>query len=358
MQKKTYKNTTTYKRCTHSEEHPFTVISNYLIRELESEDPQKKINFTELGFMTYLLSNSDTFIFNSEYVQKFISGVGQDKYYRMVEHLIELGYIQKKPRKEGGWNWEINEIIFHKSSKATDEDLKTIDNARISENPNRENPNREIPNTENTSLISTNKTITIEEVKKEKVKIERNNNSSVVGEAVEGKLLDLSEVRNSDLDSEEDHTSKVIDQNTSMVETHNTPTQDLERSDNTESTPTNKLVVSDDLPTIEPDQVQSSVWFSGDSLKTVKELHNAFNNPKERKLVTFQQFEKLLAFQFVDYSLRINKTPTKADLQLYVEDISKDQELFFKDYDFIITLIPKDNLKAIQNFNNGLNMIS
>ena len=100
-----------------------------------------------------------------------------------------------------------------------------------------------------------------------------------------------------------------------------------------------------------------SIWFSGDSLKTVKEFHNAFNNSNGRKKVRFQKFEKLLVYQFVNYTTKNNYIPNTKNLFNYIDVIQKNQDSFFQTYDQLIGLL-KDNPSLIKEFEEGLKKIS
>jgi len=168
MQKKIYVNTTKYNRLSDEQKvkHRYTVISNLLIND-------ERLSFTEKGMMIWILSNSDDYIFNSEYVQKYISGIGEDSYYKCMKHLQELGYIQKT-KKLKGFDWIINETTFKIS------DIQETGENTSSKNPNQENTIRENTSSESTILENTgittnnsneslNKEKPIERIEKEKI---------------------------------------------------------------------------------------------------------------------------------------------------------------------------------------------
>lgn len=99
---KKYLNKTTYNRVEHCKTHPYTKISNYLIDD-------ERLNVIEKGIMLELLKNSDTYIFNNDYFQKYVSGIGEDRYNKAKANLIKYGYIEQI-RIYGGWNYVINEV--------------------------------------------------------------------------------------------------------------------------------------------------------------------------------------------------------------------------------------------------------
>ena len=95
-----YKNKTKISRVKHLAENPYTCITNRLIQD-------EHLNATEKGMMLMLLSNADSYILNSTYfIQQ--TGLGNTQYYNCWNHLIELGYINKR-QIQGGYEWIINE---------------------------------------------------------------------------------------------------------------------------------------------------------------------------------------------------------------------------------------------------------
>ncbi len=97
-----YFNTTKYNKALHDDKHPFLVVSNELIKD-------RRLTDEELGLMIRILNNSDGYVFNSTYFQKHVSSQGENRYYKSLKHLQELGYIVKIP-KQGGIDWIINEV--------------------------------------------------------------------------------------------------------------------------------------------------------------------------------------------------------------------------------------------------------
>ena len=182
MSKKIYKNGTKINRCEHDKEHPYTMVANDIIRD-------ERLDLLEVGIMTHLLSHDViNYTINTTYIQK-ISGIGQDRFYKKIKHLTELGYINKIPIL-GGVNWIINETP-----------LQVIENGTSSENTNRVNTSSENTSSENTSSENTsrvsptqrsnNETTTKEQSKNEINKNETSKNISVVGEQVENYSLGL-----------------------------------------------------------------------------------------------------------------------------------------------------------------------
>lgn len=95
-----FKNSTQFNRVLHTKEFTYTILSNDFIND-------SRLNATEVGIFTILLSNSDNYIFNSKSFRKR-TGLGEDRYYNSIKRLIELGYIEKN-KIQGGINWIINE---------------------------------------------------------------------------------------------------------------------------------------------------------------------------------------------------------------------------------------------------------
>lgn len=96
-----YKNNTVYNRVEHNEKHPYTKISNYLIKD-------QRLTFTELGFMVWALSNQDTYVFNSDFTRENISGIGHDSFDKAKKNLLKYGYLEME-RGYGYWDYVINE---------------------------------------------------------------------------------------------------------------------------------------------------------------------------------------------------------------------------------------------------------
>jgi len=210
MSKKIYKNGTKYNKCEHDEEHPYTMITNVIIRD-------ERLDLLEVGIMTHLLSHDENnYTINSTYIQK-ISGIGQDRFYKKIKHLTELGYINKIPIL-GGVNWIINETPS-----------QVIENGTSSENTNRVNTSSENTScvntsSENTSRVSptqrsNNETTTNEQSKNETNKNEQSKNISVVGEQVENFSL------GSDEPLEEEDSS--VFSNLEEIKTNNTQSAEV-----------------------------------------------------------------------------------------------------------------------------------
>lgn len=97
---KVFKNQTQYIRDNHKSN--FSVISNCLIND-------NRLNVIDIGIMTKLLSNSDSYVFNSEYFLKSISGVNKKLYRDSIRKLQSFGYLQKK-RIQDGVIWTVIEV--------------------------------------------------------------------------------------------------------------------------------------------------------------------------------------------------------------------------------------------------------
>jgi hypothetical protein len=175
--KKDFKNKTVYFRESYNEDHPFTIISNHLVKD-------ERLSATEKGLMLMILSNKNIYILNSTYLQKE-SNLGKVHFNKSLKKLQELGYLLKKPLKNGGYKWIVMEstMIFdelqkfeyikydlERSTWIINEDLESSlqlsDFHRKSENqnaeyqkPKSENPingNSESQNLDTKPIISTN----------------------------------------------------------------------------------------------------------------------------------------------------------------------------------------------------------
>ncbi len=220
--KKEYKNTTVYIRESHNEEYPFTVVSNHLVND-------DRLNVTDKGIMLMILSNSDSYVLNVTYLQKE-SGIGKVLFNKSMKKLQELGYLLKKPIRNGGYKWIVMEstLIYDdlqklgylkydndKSSWIIDEkmekSLQRFDFHRKSENRNPETgkPGNQKPVNQNTEnripdsqpLISTNETSTnIGIRKKGEIEIGISNNETLVDDI---QILEISsEIEIEDVDLE------------------------------------------------------------------------------------------------------------------------------------------------------------
>ena len=88
-------------RVRHDKDNPYTCVTNMLVQD-------DRLNATEKGLMLILLSNADSYILNSTYfIQQ--TGLGNNRFYNCWNHLIELGYINKR-QIQGACEWVINEF--------------------------------------------------------------------------------------------------------------------------------------------------------------------------------------------------------------------------------------------------------
>ena len=174
-----FKNKTKVNRAMHDKEHTYTLISNELLRD-------ERLNYVEISIMLSILSNDDSFIFNSTHVQKKL-GIGDDKWSKSMKKLQNLGYIEKR-RINAGIEWTINEIpkntiIIPKNTTSEIEKNTTSDFTKntSSENTSSENTTNEeiiIP-TEHNKEYSCIEQI-IKEETKEIIDNKRSNNSSLI----------------------------------------------------------------------------------------------------------------------------------------------------------------------------------
>ena len=80
------RNTTIYHRSVKDKNNYYTMISNKLVKD-------DRLSFIEVGIMTWILSNNDSFILNKGFIQKR-SGLGRTVFNRAWKALEDLGYIQ------------------------------------------------------------------------------------------------------------------------------------------------------------------------------------------------------------------------------------------------------------------------
>jgi len=73
-------------RCPHDSDHPFTIISNELLRE-------NTLSFEALGLLCYLLSHSSSWKTRRSVISRE-RGIGKDKLKRIFDELIEKGYMK------------------------------------------------------------------------------------------------------------------------------------------------------------------------------------------------------------------------------------------------------------------------
>ncbi len=86
--KKDYKNKTVYIRESYNDEHPYTIISNHIVKD-------ERLTATEKGLMLMILSNDNSYVLNSSYLQKE-SGLGKVQFNKTMKRLQELGYLLKR----------------------------------------------------------------------------------------------------------------------------------------------------------------------------------------------------------------------------------------------------------------------
>ena len=99
--KNKYVNRTTYNRSRASRTHYKKSFAQDIYR-----DPE--LDFTDIGLLTWLLSNSRTYIINKNRVQQR-SGLPEKKFLTSWKKLQDNGYVVKKPFQRGV-EWVINEI--------------------------------------------------------------------------------------------------------------------------------------------------------------------------------------------------------------------------------------------------------
>jgi hypothetical protein len=318
MSTKAYKNETQYRRSTKDAEHPYTMISQNLIRDTN-------LNLIEVGIMTHLLSHDESYIIHTTYIQK-ISGIGQDKFYKSIKHLIELGYILKVPYF-GGVCWIINEIP-----------LQVFDNGTSSEKTNCLLTIRAKTTCVNTNCLNTNclfhtlrsinKPITIEELKIEEDKNETNKNESVLCET------DLGSVSLQSLASP-----------SVLAPSLHTPNIEVEKVDPA------KVVLNDTLPTVEKSELPievktlpiveklplpivpdvrfseqlklytTSKYFLKDNLSRVLEIYQYYGNKYPKAFMSIETFEEVLVYLIITQLGAIKYVKLNICLKIYRNDI-------------------------------------
>jgi len=72
-----------------------------------------ELDFTDIGLLTWLLSNSKKYVINKNKVRER-SGLSEKKFLTSWKKLQDLGYVAKIPF-QGGVEWVINEIPVHYS---------------------------------------------------------------------------------------------------------------------------------------------------------------------------------------------------------------------------------------------------
>lgn len=97
----TYVNRTTYNRSRSSRTHYKKSFAMDIYRDTD-------LDFTDIGLLTWMLSNSRSFVINKNKVLER-SGLSEKKFLASWKKLLDLGYIEKI-RFQGGVEWVINEI--------------------------------------------------------------------------------------------------------------------------------------------------------------------------------------------------------------------------------------------------------
>jgi hypothetical protein len=221
---KDYKNKTVYIRESCNEKHPYTIISNHLVKD-------NRLTATEKGLMLMILSNQNIYVLNSSYLQKE-SGLGKVQFNKAMKRLQELGYLLKKPLKNGGYKWIVMEstliydelqkmgYLTYDNDKSTwiineelESSLQLFDFHRKSENrnPTNGNPINGNPisrnpinrNLDSQPIINTNDINNIGIKNKEKNINGENNNKTLDGKTL---LLDSSFELETENDESKSHT--------------------------------------------------------------------------------------------------------------------------------------------------------
>lgn len=97
--KNKFRNKTTINRAPHTKDS-----KNYQCISV-SVTQSGLLSAEEIGIMTYLLSNSNKFIINKDYVKSFLK-LADTRGNKAWKNLIDLGYIQKE-KIQGGVHWKI-----------------------------------------------------------------------------------------------------------------------------------------------------------------------------------------------------------------------------------------------------------
>jgi hypothetical protein len=85
----------TIERCPHDKEHPYTMISNNLIRD-NSISPQCR------WLISYFLSNKSGWVINvSQVINHLKDFMGRDSVYNLFNEALEAGYLRKEIIKKG-----------------------------------------------------------------------------------------------------------------------------------------------------------------------------------------------------------------------------------------------------------------
>jgi len=172
----------------------------------------ERLNATEKGIMLMILSNANYYVLNSTYLQKE-AGIGKVQFNKCMKHLQELGYLLKKPLKNGGYKWIIMEstLIFEELQKlgyitydsdksswivndklesslqlfdfhGMSENGKPINQKPINEKPIIKNPDNRIPDSQ--PIINNNDTSNIIEIIKNEEKRNKKGNNETLDDDV------------------------------------------------------------------------------------------------------------------------------------------------------------------------------
>lgn len=94
-------NQATFQRCPHDPEHPYSMVSNALIRD-QSISPECR------WLIIYLLSNRQGWKIKISQVVNHVKGqIGRDRVYQIVNEAIEAGYIKRDKIKKGNLEYVV-----------------------------------------------------------------------------------------------------------------------------------------------------------------------------------------------------------------------------------------------------------
>jgi len=99
----TFHNKTSYRRTRSSRQHYKKSFALDIFKD-------KRLDFIDIGLLTWLLSNSKSFVINKNLVQRR-SGIPEKKFLNSWKKLLNLGFIEKH-MIQGGVEWIINEVPF------------------------------------------------------------------------------------------------------------------------------------------------------------------------------------------------------------------------------------------------------
>ena len=101
----------------------FAVIPNEAMRDT-------RLSAEARGLLAYLMTHADEWEFRFPVVQKAMC-CGKDRLQRMIRELIEIGYLERQPRRDDTGAWAGQDWIIHEEPTGATECLKT----RVPENP-------------------------------------------------------------------------------------------------------------------------------------------------------------------------------------------------------------------------------